>query len=324
MKSPSRVVSGTMAFLLAMACMLSGCQAKEKEPSQTDMLENYYEKIDVSYSQEVMDHLLTFGDNEQLGFRTAGSPAELAAGDYIAGEMEKIGLKNVRKEAVTVDTFTFSDASLRFQTASGEEYTATMAMFQTRCQAGETPVEVVYVGKGTAADYEGIDVTGKLVLFDIDQFNEYWINWPARQAQQKGALGVIAVNVDGYCTYSPETLGVQDFSGPADMPAFSMSVSDAQVLKEALEGKKELSVVLTAHSTVENDGTAYNIVGELPGKTDDVIYLFAHYDAYFRPVSDDTSGVGCMLGMAKALVDSGYQPEKTIRFVAHAAEEWGL
>lgn len=31
-----------------------------------------------------------------------------------------------------------------------------------------------------------------------------------------------------------------------------------------------------------------------------------------------------MMGIAKGLIDSGYQPEKTLVFCAMAAEEWGV
>lgn len=42
------------------------------------------------------------------------------------------------------------------------------------------------------------------------------------------------------------------------------------------------------------------------------------YSAY-----DDASGVATILGIAKAIRDSGYGPEKTIRIICHGAEEWG-
>ena len=51
----------------------------------------------------------------------------------------------------------------------------------------------MYLGKGTEADYEGKDVTGKLVLVDINQRDEWWINYPVYQAHLKGAAAVIAV-----------------------------------------------------------------------------------------------------------------------------------
>ena len=66
----------------------------------------------------------------------------------------------------------------------------------------------------------------------------------------------------------------------------------------------------------------YNIIGELTGRNPDrKIMLSAHYDSYFAGFQDDNAAIALMMGIAKAIVDSGYQPEKTLVFSAMAAEE---
>ena len=52
--------------------------------------------------------------------------------------------------------------------------------------------------------------------------------------------------------------------------------------------------------------------------------LSAHYDSYFSGFQDDNTAIAMMLGIAKALVDSGFKPRNTIIFCAMAAEEWGV
>jgi Zn-dependent M28 family amino/carboxypeptidase len=187
--------------------------------------------------------------------------------------------------------------------------------------------DIVYVGKGTEADYEGLDVTGKVVLADIDQVNDWWINWPAYQAKVKGAVAMIAGSVGGYATYTQDTLGVQDYCGPADAPALNISANDADALKAAIEnGGGQIKIRLTVDSRVKFGGTAYNIIAELPGSNPEsqAISFIGHYDAYFRAFDDNSSGVAAMMGIAKALSDSGYKPERPFRFVFHAGEEWGF
>ncbi len=49
------------------------------------------------------------------------------------------------------------------------------------------------LGKGTADEYKDIDVKGKLVLIEINQREEWWINYPVYQAHLKGAAALIAV-----------------------------------------------------------------------------------------------------------------------------------
>ena len=90
------------------------------------------------------------------------------------------------------------------------------------------------------------------------------------------------------------------------------------------KGTNELTVKLDAKSTVERNTKSYNIVGTIPGKTDDMILMSAHYDSYFSGFQDDNAAIALMLGIAKGLVESGYQPEKTLVFSCMAAEEWGM
>ena len=102
-----------------------------------DQFEAYYDAIDTDYSMEVMNTLIGFGTNETYGFRTTGSSAELAAVDYLAGQMEAIGLSNVTQEAVTVDTFTFKSASLTYTDVKGESVTISHGDVPDHLSGGE-------------------------------------------------------------------------------------------------------------------------------------------------------------------------------------------
>ena len=59
--------------------------------------------------------------------------------------------------------------------------------------------ELVYAGKGTMWDYQELDVTGKIVLIDIDQRADWWITYPMLEAEHQGAAAVLAANVGGHC-----------------------------------------------------------------------------------------------------------------------------
>ena len=69
---------------------------------------------------------------------------------------------------------------------------------------------------------------------------------------------------------------------------------------------------------------APNIIGYIPGKNDsEYIFLGAHYDGFFHSYQDDALGVGIILAIAKAIIDSGQRPEYTIGLIMHGAEEFG-
>ncbi|WP_391204757.1 M28 family peptidase [Psychrobacillus sp. L4] len=299
----------------------------EKVVSVEDANSNYLSSEDVDYAYNFTKSLEEFKSNEKLGYRTAGSQAELKTGEKIGNEMKKIGLSEVTKDEFKVDSWEFEKADLTFTDENGKEHLAVLGGYQVNFDTnGVKELDVVYAGKGTADDLAGLDVKGKLVLIDINQREEWWINYPAYQAHLKGAAAVIAVQEAGYAEVDPDALNAQDICGPDDAPAFSMSQTDANSLKKALEASKnKLTVKFDAKSTVKMDGKSYNYYGKIIGKDpESYIILSAHYDSYFSGFEDDNAAIGLLMGVAKGLVDSGYQPEKTIIFNALAAEEWGV
>lgn len=294
------------------------------------MMERQWEEkllraLDVDYSYRLAKRMEEPRTNPVLGYRTAGSGAEFETGELLAREMEAIGLKNVTKDKVRVDAWEFERAVMEFTDGKGVRHAFQLGAYQTRFDTqGPREFQMVYLGRGTAACYRDADVKGKLVLVDMNQRDEWWINFPVYQAHLKGAAALIAVQDQGYGEIDERALNAQDIAGPADAPAFSISQADARILKEAMRDG-EIRVVFDAKSTVTEDAHTYNITGMIPGRgTERMILLSAHYDSYFSGFQDDNAAVAMVLGIAKALVDIGYQPRYNLVFCALAAEEWGV
>ena len=287
--------------------------------------EDFLKALDVTCSYNLAKKMEKPRTNPVLGFRTAGSQAEFETGELLAEEMRRIGLSDVTKDRVEVDVWEFHHAVLSYEDREGKGHSFQLGAYQTQFDTqGPKTFSMVYVGKGTARDYEGLDVRGKLVLSDINQRDEWWINFPVYQAKRKGAAAFIAVQNQGYGQVDQEALNAQDIAGPADAPAFSISQADARILKkDLLQG--EIQVAFDAKSLVRPKGESYNIVGQIPGRdTKKSILLSAHYDSYFSGFQDDNTAIAMMLGIARALVRSGYRPKHNLIFCAMAAEEWGV
>lgn len=303
--------------------------------------------IDTNWSYQLARRMEKEKTNPVLGYRTAGSPAETATGNMLYEEMKRIGLIDVTRDTFTLDGWEFEKAVLKFTDDTGLEHTFQMGGYQTNFETdGLQDYELVYLGKGTAADYEGINVKGKLVMVEINQRDEWWISFPVYQAYLRGAAALIAVQANGYGEIAETALNAQDIAGPDFAPAFSLSQADAQILKNALQKnntadsedthstpeqnvallhKSSLKVSLDARSRVIPDTKASNIVGKIRGtETDSMIVLSAHYDSYFDGFQDDNAAVAMMLGIARAMIRGGYQPAHTLVFCAMAAEEWGV
>jgi hypothetical protein len=71
--------------------------------------------------------------------------------------------------------------------------------------------------------------------------------------------------------------------------------------------------------------TAHNTAGTLPGRrAGPPIVVAGHHDGWFSGSFDDATGVASTLGIAKAMLDAGHVPERSIIFGSHTAEEYGL
>ena len=288
--------------------------------------QQYIASLDIEASYNLAKQMEAYRTNPVLGYRPAGSKAEFETGEMLKSYMEDLGLSNVRKDEIKVDGWEFEKAVLAYADAAGERQEVQLGAYQTDfVTKGAETFQVVYVGKGGEKDYADKDVTGKIVLAEINQRDEWWINFPVYQAHEKGAKALIAVQIGGYGQVDEKALNAQDIAGPPEAAAFSMSFEDSEKLKACLDEKGEITVTLDASSRVMRDVSTYNILGEIPGRRSDrMILLSAHYDSYFSGFQDDNTAVAMMLGIARAFIKMGYQTENTWVFCAMAAEEWGI
>ena len=312
------------ALLLSLSLLLSGCGQSQTTtpPSLKEEYDAFMEAVSPDYANNIALELTTNPEffNSELGGRTAGSDAEHAAADYLAGVMEEIGLSNVEKVAAPCDRWQFNGASF---TVDGKEYPVYSYATASTPPEGIT-AEVVYAGKGTMWDYEDLDVEGKIVLVDVDQRADWWVTYPMLEADFQGAAAILAANVGGFSQVADDALNCQDICGPTSIPTLSIGLADSQELQNKMK-EGPVTATLVVDNEVEIDaGTTYNIMGVLKGKSSDhQILVGGHYDVHFWGFQDDNCAVGLVLSMAKAMIDSGYQPENDIVFCLHGAEEWG-
>ena len=176
-------IAKAISLVLALVLMLSACTTatpQSETAALTDAQTAYLEHVDTEYSYDLARKLEDIRSNDALGYRTAGSDAEIATGDLLKAEMEAIGLTNVTKDAFTLDTWTFRTAQLTYTAADGTEKTVELGGYQTTFQTeGPQTFTLIDGGEGTEDDLAELDVTDKLVLVDINQRENWWINYPA-------------------------------------------------------------------------------------------------------------------------------------------------
>ena len=298
--------------------------AVTSELSMAEDVKAYLEKVDMEYAYNLTETLAydeTYWDNE-LGWRTAGSDAEHRAADFLAKEMKNIGLTDIEKVPVKVDKFQFNDSSL---TIEGTEIDLVPASYE--CSGTDSDgitEEIIDVGTGFDADYEDKDVEGKIVLAGVNQWDESWIDGYIKQAYEEGAAALVTYSTGGYGQLNDDTANVQDICCADLIPTVAISANEAKQIQDAIKAGNDEATLMVDAVLEEGTGTSYNVVGKIKGKSSDQqIMIAGHYDKYWYGFQDDSAAIALDFAVAKAMIDSGYQPENDIVVVAHGAEEWG-
>lgn len=283
----------------------------------------FREKLDSTYLFDLAGRLSDIGTYE-LGFRPAGSRAGHRAGDMILEEMRSLGLEDVHKEPFEVFAWDFGGAGLEvegLEPMRASSYPPTPG----------TPPEglsamLVDAGNGTAGEYVGLDVRGKIAFVHFDTDRIPWMDVTAHEAELNGARAVVFYYLNGYAQHeSGEALNTHDGTARPTIPILQICKKDGARVARLLAGE-ERPVRATIRSSVDANpkGTGHNVIGKIPGRLEDrYIIIGAHYDAWFHGYWDNAVGVGAILAMAKALLEHGYRPRHTLLFIATDAEEFG-
>ncbi len=281
--------------------------------------------FDPDYIADFADRLSAIG-LYSMGFRPAGTEAGHRAGELIAAEMQRIGLHDVRREPFPVYAWDFRGAEITVHGPGGRTMPASSYPPTPGTPPGGLTTTLVDVGLGTAADYLGRDVRGKLAFARLDVDVMRWPGVLAYEAELHGAAGIVFYYLNGYAQHpSGAALNTHDGMGRDTIPAIQVSVNDGRELAQALAGGGEVQATLVSRVEAAPQGRGHNVVGVLPGRRfpDRFLVVGAHYDAWFSGYWDNASGVAGMLTIAQALVASGYEPAHTLVFVATDAEEFG-
>lgn len=317
----------SLILILVLCLSLFACGPEEEEgylvPQELEAMYNgLMETLDPGFAYDVAVELSENPEywSSDLGGRNAGSPAEHKAADYLVGLMEDIGLTEVEKVGAECDLWSNNGSTLEVDGTYYDVYAYACAPTPPE---GITS-EILFMGDGSMWDYEDVDVTGKIVLIDIDQRANWWITYPMLEAEFQGAAAIMSAQVSGFSEIADDALNCQDICAPISIPCVSIGLADSQALQGKMEAGPVMGTLVVDNDININEGTTYNVMGKIPGKSsENQIIIGAHYDVHFHGFQDNSCAVGLAMAMAKGMVDAGYVPENDIIFCMHGAEEWG-
>lgn len=282
--------------------------------------------LDGEFAYKVATELAAFGDaKDGRGMHLVGSRAGKAAAQYSFDTFKKIGL-NPQFHTFKATGWEYYGSSLSIKGHEDLDYFITSAPYTAPTSPEGITGQLVYVGKCTKEELDGVDLTGKIALVDFDWDYSLWMNLIEHQVANHGAIGLIYFTTNPYGSdESGQAEFVADWSGKkATIPTWSMKQADGKKLAELAE-KEELIVTAVSDCKIIDNATGYNVIATIKGAKypDEYIVINAHTDAYFHCLQDDSAPVGLMMAMAKAMIDTGYKPDRSIIFVTTDGEEAG-
>ena len=154
----------------------------------------------------------------------------------------------------------------------------------------------------------------------------------AIEAGKRGAIASVIRSVGtDRDRRSPHTGNMRYLDGVQKVPAVALSNPDADQLTRALERaaqNKAGAVTLFLDIGVETraEVTSGNVIGEIVGKSDELIVVGGHLDSWDLGTGaiDDGAGVAITTAAAKLVGDLQGKPARTIRVIMWGSEEVGL
>lgn len=268
---------------------------------------------------------------EQLAYLTdhfaprfSGSENLERAIEWGAAQMKEAGLKNIIKQPVRVPNWQRGEESAMMLAPSQRKIAMLGLGSSIATPPGgiKAPVEVL-----TSFDHLSDKVKGKIVLFNAP-FTTYYeaVLYRVRGALEAAKFGAIATLVRSVTPTSLRSPHTGNMSATPSIPAAAISLEDADLIARLRANGEEVVVQLNMSAKALPDALSANLVGEIPGQTDEVVVLAAHIDSWDVGQGAQDDGAGCLavLEAARIIQSLGLKPKRTLRIVWFTNEENGL
>jgi hypothetical protein len=186
---------------------------------------------------------------------------------------------------------------------------------------------LVFVGTARPAELQFIDVRGKIAVQHITPKGHLFLErGPARakaaELIKRGAVTVFNI-VD-----QAGNMRTRDISGCGG-PCFNFGGQDGRFLEEVMDRaaaarvSDRLRATLRLQAEERGSMRASNVLGIVPGKSDENIIVNAHVDGWFDAANDNADGLAVMAALAEHFARPENRPARTLVFVGSAGHHTG-
>lgn len=275
----------------------------------------------------------------EVGPRFAGSAGDRAAVAWALATLGELGFDDVRPQTVIVPAWERGEAEVRITQPYPQTLVAT-ALGNT-VGTPEDGIEAPVLRVDSLEALEAMTaaaVRGHIVFIDrkMDRTRDasgYDDAGAVRNkgpsvASQRGAVAVVIRSLTTSSKRFAHTGNTKFEEGVRPIPAFALSVPDAEMLARQMSGGGE--VLLRVRSTARPlpPTRSANVIADIRGATrpGEIVLLGAHLDSWDLGTGavDDAAGVAIVTEAARLIAALPRRPARTIRVVLFANEEAGL
>ena len=328
-----------MRFLLAAALALATFAARA-DLSEND-LASAARLREAALASPLAYELVTSLTTE-VGSRMAGSEADPRAVAWAVARLKDLGFANVRAESFRVSAWKRGAERAEITAPYPQRLVVTALGNSVPTPAEGLEAEVAYYPDLAALRADKSDrARGKIVF--IDQKTErrrfgatYGSAVAARtagpsEAARHGAIACVIRSIGtDHDRFAHTGVMIYESNAPK-IPAAAVSIPDADVIARIARQPgppAPLRLRLALATETEVAATSSNVIAEIEGSdlAKDIVLIGAHLDSWDLGTGaiDDGAGVGIVVGAAKAILDAGLKPRRTIRVVLFGNEEKGL
>jgi len=320
----------TIILILTLGIMLSVIEVSQRACAMAFKEKAYFSNVNIDSIirdidlQRIYNHVKFFSSLS----RVTGYPGCDESADYIIEVF-----KNLSKQAdfpIKIEVQTYPvlvpidhGANITILT-EGERTIKAYTLWPNYVQTSIIPPEgyigkLIYVGKGSLSDFNGLNVYGSIVLMDFNSMDN-WLN-----AARLGAKAVIFIDNSIESSYLEAKS--KFLQTPIHFPRLYVNAEDGQYLiKLAEEGEHIVKINSKMTYKIVN---ARNIIAMFNGSEvpNEIIGVCAHYDTWsivpaIAPGADEATGISSLLELARYY--SQNRPRRSIWFIAFSGYWEGL
>jgi hypothetical protein len=249
-------------------------------------------------SEVSADQLMDFNTNIAQWVRSSGSDEELKAFDYVDATLKSWGIPTERYS--TICLVSLPGAASLTLSESGEALTCITHSFSTTTGPAGVEAEIVYVGSGNEAGYQGVDARGKFVLAD-------GLAGPPKvgPSELHGALGVINISGDEIHEMIISPVWGSPTTDTIDLlptlPHVSIDSAAGNRIKEMLKNGPVRARMTTEVDTGWRPLPTLVATIDAARPTDEYVMFSGHIDSWYYGAMDNGSANASMMEVGRII-----------------------